>query len=130
MKKIVFEGIFFVLGLIVVVERITLRSEVDVVHYMAKVNQIAGFVTLIMTFYQVGHNINKKIREKNQNLKRIKPFFIACFWGIIIYWLLIYFAYKKCGAVLSNDIVTVITLLIALTDDIWIGVLQALFYKG
>ena len=130
MKKLVFEGIFIVLGLIAVIERIAIKTDVNIVHYMSRVNQIAGFVTLVMIFYQAGHNINKKISENNQNSKKIKSFFMASFFVVIIYWLVVYFTYQKCGPVLMNDIVTVITLAVALTDDLWIGALQALFYKG
>lgn len=129
MKQIIFELIYICLGIVAFFVRISLKSDADIVYYMSIVNQIAGFVTLIMIIYHSIGDMTKKIKNENKSLKRLNGIVAFSFVSILVYWIVIINIYNNFNPAEVNDIVTIITLVFALTDDLWSSVLQALFYK-
>lgn len=129
MKHIVLELIYLCLGIIALYVRITLKADSDTLYYMSLINKFAGFVTVIMILFHALISMIKDIKQQKRSLKRIKWYFIFSIVIISIYWFAIIEIYHKFDAAKLNDIVTLVTLTIALTDDLWSVLLQTLFYK-
>lgn len=130
MDKLLFGIIYWVLGIIVLVVRCSLVDGNDVVYCMTVVNKFAGFVTLIMIFYNVCSDIRKKIQEKHKGLKGLKAVLFFSVLVLVGYWELINELYKKFPVDIMNDSITIVTLTIALTTSVVESFLKAIFYKG
>lgn len=129
MKQIIFELIYICLGIIALCVRISSKVDTSTIYYMSVINQIAGFVTLIMILYHAINNMVKHIKDNGRSLKRLNAFVIFSISIIFIYWIVILVIYQKFNAADLNDVLTIVTLTIALTDDLWSNILQAIFYK-
>lgn len=129
MSKFCFWAMYICLGIIAFKVRITL-SEEDVVNYMTIINQIAGFATLIMILFNVIVHIRKKIKQEQKSMKRLKGILIFSVISIFVYWYGINKLYGKHPAEVLNDSITIITLTIALTTELYENILKTIFYKG
>lgn len=128
MKKIGLLVGYLVLGGIALGVRI-LKVE-DTIYYMSIINIFAGFVTLAMILINVLARMIDRIKEKQQSLKRINKFCIFALLCLIIYGMFIKNCYQIYDAELLNDAMTICTLTIALTTDLFENILLAIFYKG
>ncbi len=129
MKKMIFIIVYICLGIVALGVRISLK-EVDVTYYMSVINQFAGFATIVMILGTVYVKMVQEIKKADKSYKRLIPFCVFSVVVIIIYWLFIIFAYQKYSANLLNDIVTICSLTIALTTELYESLLLAMFYKG
>ena len=128
MKHLIYYLVYICLGVFAILGRTSLKSSSDIVTYMSIVNQIAGFVTLIMIYYRAFIEMSKKSKKENKRLKHLNCFVLCFFISILIYWSIIVVLYHIFDPANLNDSVTIITLVFALTDDLWSCILQTIFY--
>lgn len=129
MKKIVYDIVYLCLGGIALYTRVSLGENSDVLKYMSIVNQLAGAVTLLMIWYEAFYKMQKEIKQQKRSLKRLNKFVWFLIIGALFYYGLIHVLYLRFDASVLNDLITIVTLTIALTDDLWVAILQTLFYK-
>lgn len=129
MKKIGFIAFYICLGAVAFGVRLSLDSDENVVYYMSIINQIAGFATIITILCNVLIDIKQRIKKNNKSMKPLKRFLLFMAVLIIVYWTFIKYVYYRYPATLLNDIVTICTLTIALTTDLYESFLIAIFYK-
>lgn len=129
MKKMGFIVIYLCLGVVALIVRISLSSDSEVEKYMSIINQIAGFATIIMILYNVLMAIINKVKKDERSMKRLIPFCSFSIFVIMIYWFSVKGVYQEYPITLLNDMVTICSLTIALTNDLYEGFLIAIFYR-
>lgn len=128
MKNLIFQILYICLGVIAVAVR--LGNSGNMHAYMCTINQIAGFVTILVLLFNVLNRMLDKIKKREQSKRRCIKFIVFSSVIITIYWIVIILVYKYFDQTVLNDLLGIVSLTLALTSGLFEGILLSIFYKG